>query len=120
MIQDGAIQAQGEEVQQILIDGKPFFGTDVNTALQNLPADVIARIQVFDKKSDKAELSGFDDGERIKTINIVTKPTRKVGRFGRVSGGYGTDNRYLLGASVNFSAMTGGLPSPGWATISTP
>ncbi|QMU30883.1 outer membrane beta-barrel protein [Adhaeribacter radiodurans] len=102
MIQDGAIQAQGENVQQILIDGKPFFGTDVNTALQNLPADVIANIQVFDKKSDKAELSGFDDGERIKTINIVTKPTRKIGRFGRVSGGYGSDNRYLAGASVNF------------------
>ncbi|MDB5263741.1 MAG: hypothetical protein JWQ14_3024 [Adhaeribacter sp.] len=101
-MQDGTIQAQGENVQQILIDGKPFFGTDVNAALQNLPASVIANIQVFDKKSDKAELSGFDDGERIKTINIVTKPNRKVGRFGRTSVGYGTDNRYQLGASVNF------------------
>jgi hypothetical protein len=99
---DGAIQAQGENVQQILIDGKPFFGNDVNAALQNLPASVIANIQVFDKKSDKAELSGFDDGERIKTINIVTKPNRKVGRFGRTSAGYGSDNRYQLGASVNF------------------
>ena len=101
-VQDGAIQAQGENVQQILIDGKPFFGTDVNTALQNLPASVIANIQVFDKKSDKAELSGFDDGERIKTINIITKPSRKIGRFGRTSAGFGSDNRYQLGASVNF------------------
>ena len=101
-IQDGAIQAQGENVQQILIDGKPFFGTDVNAALQNLPANVIANIQVFDKKSDKAELSGFDDGERIKTINIITKPSRKIGRFGRTSAGYGSDDRYQLGASVNF------------------
>jgi hypothetical protein len=56
-----------------LLDGKPFFGNDVNAALQNLPAEVIASIQVFDKKSDKAELTGFDDGERAKTINIVTK-----------------------------------------------
>ncbi|GEO07406.1 collagen-binding protein [Adhaeribacter aerolatus] len=102
VMQDGAIQAQGENVQQILIDGKPFFGTDVNTALQNLPASVIANIQVFDKKSDKAELSGFDDGERIKTINIITKPSRKIGRFGRTSVGYGSDSRYQAGASVNF------------------
>ncbi|MGV3588721.1 MAG: outer membrane beta-barrel protein [Adhaeribacter sp.] len=101
-VQDGALQAQGENVQQILIDDKPFFGTDVSTALQNLPASVIANIQVFDKKSDKAELSGFDDGERIKTINIITKPSRKIGRFGRTSVGYGSDSRYQAGASVNF------------------
>ncbi len=99
---DGKIQAQGEEVQQILIDGKPFFGNDVETALQSLPAEVVASIQVFDKKSDKAELSGFDDGERIKTINIVTKKNRRKGQFGRFTAGYGSDDRFLLGASVNF------------------
>ncbi|MGV3502330.1 MAG: outer membrane beta-barrel protein [Adhaeribacter sp.] len=104
MMQDGKMQAQGEQVQQILIDGKPFFGKDVAAALQNLPASVIDQIQVYDKKSDKAELSGFDDGERIKTINIVTKPNRKIGRFGKTSAGYGTDGRYLAGASVNLFA----------------
>ncbi len=101
-IQDGRIQAQGEDVQEILIDGKPFFGNDVNAALQNLPAEVVANIQVFDRRSDKAELSGFDDGERIKTINIVTKPETRRGQFGKVSAGYGSGERHLLGASVNF------------------
>ena len=101
VMQDGKIQAQGEDVQQILIDGKPFFGTDVNAALQSLPSEVIASIQVFDKLSDKAELSGFDDGERIKTINIITKPNRRKGQFGKLSAGYGTNDRYLLGASIN-------------------
>lgn len=101
-IQDGRIQAQGEDVQEILIDGKPFFGNDVNAALQNLPAEVVASVQVFDRKSDKAELSGFDDGERIKSINIVTKPETRKGQFGKVSAGYGSDDRHLLGASVNF------------------
>lgn len=99
---DGRIQAQGENVQQILIDGKPFFGTDVNAALQSLPADAVASIQVFDQRSDKSILSGFDDGERIRTINIITKPNRKRGTFGKVTGGYGTDDRYMAGASVNF------------------
>lgn len=102
IMQDGKMQAQGEDVQQILIDGKPFFGKDVNAALQNLPAEVIASVQVYDEKSDKAMLSGFDDGERTRTINIITKPNRRKGQFGKTTAGYGTDQRYLAGASVNF------------------
>uniref|UniRef100_UPI0025E0970D carboxypeptidase-like regulatory domain-containing protein n=1 Tax=Algoriphagus sp. TaxID=1872435 RepID=UPI0025E0970D len=74
---DGVLQAQGENIAQILVDGKPFFGGDVQTALQNLPAEVIQGIEIFDQKSEKAQLSGFDDGERMKTINIITKPNRR-------------------------------------------
>ncbi len=99
--EDGALQAQGEAVTQILVDGKPFFGNDVTTALQNIPAEVIQSIEIFDQLSEKSQLSGFDDGERVKTINIITKPNRRKGQFGRMSAGYGTDNRYLAGASIN-------------------
>ena len=99
--EDGSLQAQGEAVAQILVDGKPFFGTDVNAALQNLPAEIIQNIQVFDKLSDKAELSGFDDGERLKTINIITKPNSRKGLFGKATAGYGDNDRYIAGASVN-------------------
>jgi hypothetical protein len=97
----GALQAQGENIGQILVDGKPFFGTDVQAALQNLPAEVIQSIEIFDQKSEKAQLSGFDDGERIKTINIITKANRRKGQFGKTTAGYGTDDRYLVGASIN-------------------
>lgn len=100
-LQDGALQAQGENVVQVLIDGKPFFGRDVKAALQNLPAEVIESVQIFDKKSDKAEFSGFDDGEREKTINIITKPNRRKGQFGKSSLGYGNAERYLAGTSIN-------------------
>lgn len=99
--QDGSLQAQGESITQILVDGKPFFGGDVQTALQNLPAEVIQGIEIFDQKSDKALLSGFDDGERMKTINIITKPNRRKGQFGKATAGYGTDDRYLAGVSIN-------------------
>jgi hypothetical protein len=98
---DGALQAQGENITQILVDGKPFFGGDVKTALQNLPAEVILSIEIFDQKSDQALLSGFDDGQRQKTINIITKPNRRKGQFGRITAGYGSDERYLAGASIN-------------------
>lgn len=99
--QDGTLQAQGEAITQILVDGKPFFGGDINTALQNLPAEVIQGIEIFDQKSDKAILSGFDDGVRMKTINIITKPNRRKGQFGKTTAGYGTDDHYLAGASIN-------------------
>lgn len=101
--QDGGnLQAEGENVVQILVDGKPFFGQDVRTALQNLPAEVIESVQIYDRQSDKAEMSGFDDGELEKTINIITKPNRRRGIFGKLSGGAGNDDRYLAGASLNF------------------
>lgn len=98
---DGALQAQGENVVQILVDGKRFFGNDVKAALQNLPAEVIESVQIYDKLSDKAEFSGFDDGEREKTINIITKPNRRRGQFGRTTLGYGSRGRYMAGTSVN-------------------
>lgn len=97
----GALQAQGENIGQILVDGKPFFGTDVQAALQNLPAEVIQSIEIFDQLSEKSQLSGFDDGQRIKTINIITKANRRKGQFGKTTAGYGTDDRYLVGASIN-------------------
>ena len=100
-MEDGKVQAQGEDVQQILIDGKPFFGTDVAKALQSLPAEVIKNIQVFNKKSDMAEMTGFADNDEMKTINIVTREDRRKGQFGKTTVGYGTDDRYMAGTSIN-------------------
>ncbi|MEO0895885.1 MAG: TonB-dependent receptor [Bacteroidota bacterium] len=106
VVQNGQVQAQGEAVRQVLVDGKAFFGNDPNAALKNLPAEVIQKIQVFDQKSEQAQQTGFDDGERTKTINIITKPEMRNGTFGRVFGGAGTENydaldRYNAGFSLN-------------------
>lgn len=102
VVEGGTIQAQGEQVQKVLVDGKEFFDGDVNLAIKNLPSDIIASIEVFDKKSEQAEFTGFDDGEEVKTINIVTKSGFQQGTFGEVSGGYGTDNRYKVNGNINF------------------
>lgn len=102
VVEGGTIQAQGEDVKKILVDGKEFFDGDINLAIKNLPSDVIASIEVFDKQSEQAEFTGFDDGEQIKTINIITKSGFKLGTFGRVYAGYGTDNRYNAGGNINF------------------
>ncbi len=99
--QDGKIQAQGEEVRKVLIDGKPFLGDDPNAAMKNLPAESIDKIQVFDKKSDQAEFTGFDDGNTTKTINIVTRPEFRNGTFGKAFAGYGTEDLWKAGANIN-------------------
>ncbi|AKD04648.1 TonB-dependent receptor [Pontibacter korlensis] len=101
-VQDGKIQAQGEDVQQVMIDGKRYTGEDVNSAVRNLSADMVESVQVFDGQSDRAAFSGFDDGNRIKTLNFVTKKDKRQGYIGKASAGYGTDERYMVGASVNY------------------
>lgn len=99
---DGKVQAQGEDVKQVLVDGKQFFGDDASAVLKNLPAEVIDKVQVFDKKSDQSQFTGFDDGNAQKTINIVTKPQFRNGTFGRVYGGYGYEDKYKAGAVFNY------------------
>lgn len=98
---DGVITAQGETVKRVLVDGKPFFGDDPKLATKNLPAEVIDKIQVIDRKSDQAQFTGIDDGNIEKTINITIKKDKKKGVFGKASAGYGTDDRYAINANAN-------------------
>jgi hypothetical protein len=98
---DGSIKAQGRDVTRVLVDGKEFFGTDPQMATKNLPADAVSKIQVFDRKSEFSEFSGINDGNESRTINLVLKDGKKSGTFGRVGGGYGTQDRYQLNANIN-------------------
>jgi len=97
----GKITAQGTDVSKVYVDGKQFFGNDPLLATQNLPADMIAKVQVIDKKSDQAEFSGVDDGQVDKIINIITRQGYKHGTFGKVSAGYGSMDRYDDGLMFN-------------------
>jgi len=99
--QDGTITAQGEEVEQVLVDGKEFFGSDPKIATKNLPASAIKKVEVFDQKSDQAEFSGVDDGERTKTMNLELKEDARKGSFGLAGVGYGTQDRYTGNLSIN-------------------
>ncbi|MEO6039037.1 MAG: TonB-dependent receptor, partial [Saprospiraceae bacterium] len=109
---DGTIKAQGETVQNVLVDGKEFFGQDPKVATKNLPADAVDKVQVYDKKSEQAEFTGIDDGREQKTINLQLKADKKQGYFGNASAGYGTQNRFegkfnlnRFGGKTQFSAL---------------
>ena len=98
---DGKIQVQGEDVKMVLVDGQPFFGDDPNSALKNIPSEIIEKIEVFDQESEQTKFTGFDDGNTVKTINIITKKKFKNGTFGNVYLGYGYDNKYSAGGVFN-------------------
>ncbi len=98
---DGTIKAQGEKVQKVLVDGKEFFGNDPKVATKNLPADAISKVQVYDKLSDQAQLTGFDDGNSEKTINLKLKGDKKKGLFGKINAGAGEDGHYQGRLNIN-------------------
>ncbi|HEY4109213.1 outer membrane beta-barrel protein [Puia sp.] len=101
----GTVTAHGEQVQRILVDGKRFFSDDPKLATRNLPPDIIDKIQVFDDLSDQSKFTGFDDGNRVKTINIVTKKNSRKGYFGKMVAADGTNEDY--DESINLHRFNG-------------
>ncbi len=99
---DGSVTHGGETVKKVLVDGKEFFGSDASIALKNIDASMVDKIEVFDKASEQSEFTGFSDGNEERTINILTKMGIKSGEFGRVYGGYGTDEHYEAGGNYNY------------------
>ncbi len=100
--ENGTIKAQGEEIKKVTVDGQDFYGDDAAAALKNLPAEIVDKIQIYDRASDQSQFTGMDDGNSQKTLNIVTKNGKNNGQFGKIYGGYGTDNRWAAGGNINF------------------
>ena len=98
--ESGNMKALGEDVLNVRVDGKEFFGKDPKVATRNLPAEAIEKIQVYDKKSDESEFTGVDDGVRERTINLLLNEDHKKGYFGNVKAGFGTETRYTADAKV--------------------
>lgn len=101
-VENGVVKAQGEDVKKVTVDGQEFFGDDATLALKNLPAEIIDKVQVFDRLSEQAQFTGFDDGNSVKTINITTIQGKNNGQFGKIYAGYGENDRYQSGVSMNF------------------
>lgn len=99
---DGKITVNGKEVNQILVNGKPFFDKDGKVALQNLPSDIISKVQVSDTKSEKEKITGSTASSNNASINLTIDEDKNKGFFGKVMGGFGTDDRYESSLMVNY------------------
>lgn len=100
--EEGKITVNGKTVNQILVNGKPFFDKDGKIALKNLPAEIINKVQVTDSKTKKEELSGQKASGDNTSINLTIDEKKNKGFFGRFMGGYGSDERYESSALMNY------------------
>ena len=98
---NGQIVAQGESVQKVLVDGEEFFSDDPKVVTRGLQADAVKKVQVYDKKSDQADFTGIDDGQKTKTINLELKEEKKKGYFGKVDAGGGSDGYFQNQGMIN-------------------
>ncbi len=94
MDENGKITHNGKEVKQILVDGKEFFGRDQQVVLKNVPSEIVDKVKAYDKQSDLARITGIDDGEEQTVLDLEIKKDKRRGWFGRLTAGYGTEDRY--------------------------
>ena len=88
---DGSITANGETIKKITIDGKTFFLDDPQLASKNIPAKIIEKVKVVEKKSEQAQFTGIDDGEEETVIDLSLRPGMMQGWFGNLMAGGGHD-----------------------------
>ncbi|GGG80467.1 hypothetical protein GCM10007415_11110 [Parapedobacter pyrenivorans] len=101
---DGNVTAQGETITRARINGKDFFGGDVQAAIKNLPAEIVEKIQIVDDYGDMANVTGNRTGDPERVLNLEIAPSRNKGDFGNFRVGGGTTDRYQATASYgNFS-----------------
>ncbi|RWY53647.1 TonB-dependent receptor [Mucilaginibacter gilvus] len=98
---DGNVTAQGKQITKVRVNGKNYFSGDVQTATQNLPADIVENIQIIDDYGDQANLTGIKTGDPEKILNITIQKGKRVGKFGQSTVGAGNDGRYLARFSAN-------------------
>jgi hypothetical protein len=99
---DGKITVNGKQVTQFLVNGKAFFDKDGAIALKNLPAEIIKKVQVSDYKTKKEELSKQESTSDYSSINLTIDEKKNKGFFGKILGGYGSDDRYESSLIMNF------------------
>lgn len=99
---DGKITVNGKEITKILVDGKEFFSSDPKVASKNLPAQMVDKLQVLDRRSDMAQMTGFDDGDEETVINLTIKKGMKEGLYGSATAGAGSEDRYGLSGIANY------------------
>lgn len=100
-VENGTVKAHGEEIKRVMLDGKNFFGEDASMALQNLPAEVVDKVQIYNKMSDQAEFTGFDDGNSSKVLNIITRSDRRRGENGTITAGTDFVDKYQVAGRLN-------------------
>lgn len=98
---DGKVTHQGETIARVRVNGKDYFGGDVEAAIKNLPSDIVQSIQMVDDYGDQAAKTGIKDGDPQRILNIITRSDRSVGNRLHANLGAGNNNRYAGRLNLN-------------------
>lgn len=100
-VNGGVITLHGKEISDLYVDGKRFFGGNVKTGLKSLSADMIDKVNAYERESDFSRISGIDDGEKEPVLDVKIKPNKMKGWHNRIGIGYGTEGRYNARFNAN-------------------
>ncbi|WP_118976606.1 outer membrane beta-barrel protein [Taibaiella koreensis] len=112
----GKISVQGKDVTRIFVNGTEMEVNDIRSITQNLPAEIIDKIEVTDLYPEQSRLSGIREGPGEKIINVRMKEDIDGGVYGRVSGGAGTHSRYAGNNFLNYMNSRLRITSTGYIT----
>jgi hypothetical protein len=98
----GNIKINGKDIKKLMVNGKEFFGGDVQTGLKNLPVDMVENLKTYDRQSDMARVTGIEDGEEETVLDLTVKKNMNQGLFGNIDLGAGTELRYTSRAMMNY------------------
>lgn len=107
---DGTLVHQGQNVTKAKLNGKEYQGGDIATAIKNLPAEIVDRIQIVDDYGDQAARTGIKDGDPEKVLNITTRTDKSVGNMANIYAGAGNNDRYeagIFGTRINGNQTIG-------------
>ena len=98
---NGDITVNGVNISKILVDGEEFFGNEIIVALNNLPARMIKKLQLFTKETEEERITGIKSSHPDQVLNLIVKEEAKHSWFGNIAAGYGTDNAHNVSAGIN-------------------
>ena len=105
--EDGNITINGKAVKKILVDGKEFMLGDVETALKNIPVEIIQNMKFYDQQSDQARITGIEDGNKETVIDFTIKKGMNRGYMTNLDLAGGTEHRYASrGMASSFTDKT--------------
>ena len=105
--EDGNITVNGKQVKKILLDGKEFMLGDIETALKNLPVNIIQNVKFYDQQSDQARITGIEDGNKETVLDFTIKKGMNRGYMTNLDLAGGTQHRYASrGMGSSFTDKT--------------
>lgn len=98
-IEENTIKVQGKTVTKLLVEGKLFFDGSTKLAIENIPADVMDKIEIISDYKESELLRNLADNEDL-ALNVVLKEDKKDFSFGDIETGVGFDEFYSVHAAL--------------------